>query len=96
MSHTPTLDFEGAALAAAGCQGAAESEAVYRADLNAQYAEVVAERDALKAALQWYANPDNYAKDDWGVESVIQSPEYGNPGNIARKALARLDGKEGK
>lgn len=42
----------------------------------------------LEEALAWYADPGNYSIDDWNVLSVIQSPDYGNPGFIARVALS--------
>jgi hypothetical protein len=40
----------------------------------------------LESALQFYANKDNWAKDSWGVMSVMDS-EYGDPGLRAREAL---------
>jgi len=48
---------------------------------------ILAENRALREALKFYAHPDNWREDDWGVRSVIQPPEYGKPGTIAREAL---------
>lgn len=45
--------------------------------------------DILERALRWYANPENWREDDWGVLSVVQGPEYGEPGKKARSALRR-------
>jgi hypothetical protein len=42
-------------------------------------------------ALRWYADRENYADDDWGVRSVVTTPDYGNPGGKARRALARAE-----
>lgn len=42
----------------------------------------------LLAALEFYANPDNWNEDDWGVAGVIQPPDYGEPGKMARAAIA--------
>jgi hypothetical protein len=47
-----------------------------------------ADSDRLAEALKWYADKNHYSDDDWGVLSVISPPEYGNPGQIARAALA--------
>lgn len=55
--------------------------------------EAQAEVDRLREALSWYADPKNYKDDDWGVKSIVQPPEYGNPGNIARAALEAAKGK---
>jgi len=41
----------------------------------------------LRRALAWYADESHYDHDDWGVKSIIQPPEYGRPGAIARAAL---------
>jgi len=43
------------------------------------------------SALRWYADKEHYANDDWFVLSVIQPPEYGNPGCIARTALDSIE-----
>jgi hypothetical protein len=43
----------------------------------------------LERALRFYANKRHWKKDDWGILSVIQPPEYGNPGEKARAALAK-------
>ena len=50
---------------------------------------------ALREALKFYADQGNWKEDDWNVRSVIQPPEYGNPGAIARAALGE-SGEEGK
>ena len=42
----------------------------------------------LEAALQFYADPENWGNDDWGMRAVIQPPEYANAGQKARDALA--------
>lgn len=50
-----------------------------------------AHRQALleaRAALEYYANPENWSYDDWSIKSV--SNEYANAGQQARAALARI------
>lgn len=53
-----------------------------------QIARLKADADKRAEALRWYADEDHYSNDDWNVPSVISPPEYGNPGQIARAALA--------
>ena len=52
------------------------------------------QRDELLAALHFYANPDNWKKDDWGVPSIINPLDYGDPGKTAREAIALAESKE--
>ena len=54
------------------------------------YREAMALATAIRT-LQWYANEDHWRENDWGVPSVIQSPDYGNPGGKARRALDRIE-----
>lgn len=42
----------------------------------------------LEKTLDWYGDPKNYHADDYGVQGVIDPPDYGNPGHIARLALS--------
>jgi len=55
--------------------------------------DIIAARDAeiarLREALGWYANPHHWEEDNWRVPAVVISPEYGNPGQMARDALAK-------
>lgn len=61
----------------ADCRDAAEI-----CDLRARVAR-------LEGALRVYANPDNWRNDNWGVRCIIDfEGEYGDPGNVARAALA--------
>ena len=48
-----------------------------------------AENAILTRALKWYANEKHWRENDWNVPSVIYSPDYGNPGGKARRALER-------
>lgn len=41
-------------------------------------------------ALKWYADPEHWNADDWNVPSVVDPPDYGNPGGKARRALERM------
>lgn len=43
----------------------------------------------LSRALRWYAAPDNWKEDDWGVMAVVRPPAYGNPTRKAANALRR-------
>ncbi|MFA5650382.1 MAG: hypothetical protein WC914_04510, partial [Proteiniphilum sp.] len=36
------------------------------------------DRRELVEALEWYADPDNYTRDSWGILSVVQAPDYGD------------------
>lgn len=45
-----------------------------------------AEAARLREALQFYANPEHWSNDSWGVRSVIS--EYADAGALARRALA--------
>lgn len=41
-------------------------------------------------ALRWYADKGNYHLDDWGILSVVDPPDYGKPGDKARRALRKI------
>jgi hypothetical protein len=51
------------------------------------------ERDlaTVRNALEFYANPQNWQKDDWGVTAVLSGHKrgegYGNPHVKAQRAL---------
>lgn len=49
--------------------------------------KVAEENRRLRAALEFYADADNWRADDWGVQGVIETPAYGKPTEIASKAL---------
>jgi len=52
--------------------------------------DLQAENRQLREALEFYADADNWGRDDWGVMAVIHGgEEYGNPGSIARAALGK-------
>ena len=55
----------------------------YVADLAASEAKY----EKLRAALEFYANKNNWTEDDWCVMSIINPPDYGDPGKTAREAL---------
>ena len=44
----------------------------------------------LVEALRFYAGQENWKPDDWGVPSVISTPDYGDPGKTARDALEEV------
>jgi hypothetical protein len=66
---------------------AAERE---RDALRAELVRVETERDRYREALEFYANPESWYEDDWGLPAFIQQPDYGKPGQTARSALAGL------
>lgn len=47
-----------------------------------------AKLERLREALEFYANSDNWTKDEWGCWSIIAPPDYGKGGATARTALA--------
>lgn len=49
----------------------------------------------LKKALKWYADSNNWREDEWGLPSVVESPEYGIPGTIACSALDKVSHQQG-
>lgn len=58
------------------------------------YEDVQKAIDALGIAIRalgFYAMEKNWGDDDWGVRSVVQPPEYGDPGKKARNALKRIE-----
>lgn len=50
-------------------------------------ADAFAHAERYRVALEYYANPDNWRKDDWGIKAI--GAEYGESGNIARRALGQ-------
>lgn len=44
---------------------------------------------AIKA-LEWYADPDNWALDDWGCDAIVKSPDYDDVGRTAKEALKAI------
>ncbi len=54
-----------------------------------RYAELARKYALIERALKWYASPENWDMSDIRVHSVIHSPDYGQPGNKARRALER-------
>jgi hypothetical protein len=63
-------------------------------DTRKQIATLQAQIEAMREALEWYADEKNYGIDDWGVKGVINPPDYGKPGFKARAALARPEEKK--
>lgn len=51
-------------------------------------AELDKQLEIAVRALRYYANPEHWNADDWGVQAVIE--EYGEAGEHARKALRRM------
>ena len=68
-------------------------DAVHNGDIAPLYALLARLRAAFaraeryRGALEYYANPDNWRKDDWGIKAI--GAEYGESGNIARRALGQ-------
>jgi hypothetical protein len=62
-------------------------ELFYREE-NERLAERVRQ---LEEALRYYANPENWGNDDWGIKAVCA--EYGQSGAIARAALSESSTK---
>ena len=63
-------------------------------DLLAERDRLTEDRRELVEALEWYADPDNYTRDSWGILSVVQAPDYGDPGATARATLDRIKARE--
>jgi len=51
--------------------------------------QLQAENARLREALEWYADPATWTTDDWGVQAVINPPDYGDVGSVARAALGK-------
>lgn len=64
-------------------------------DERAYAAGVLRDLKTLQRALAFYADPENWTADDWGVHAVMRGREYGDAGRAARRtapALRRLLG----
>jgi len=53
-------------------------------------ARLIAAAPQLLEALRYYADPENYAEDHWGIRDVIV--EHGKAGAKARAAIAKAGG----
>jgi hypothetical protein len=70
-------------------------DSVVGSEVEREYADrVLRDIEVLRRALAFYAEPENWREDDWGVNAVI-TREYGDAGRTARRtarALRRLRG----